>query len=85
LPFDIPSAAWIKEPTFSWWDDGKGHTRENPCWIGDCAMEESPYARGACSWGHYVQDWQDLNRREVCQNAAILEPVIQHLGVLAMI
>jgi hypothetical protein len=28
---------------------------------------------------------QDLNRREVCQNAAILEPVIQHLGVLAMI
>lgn len=46
-----------KNPLFSWWDDGKGHTRENPCWIGDCAMEESPYARGACSWGHYVQDW----------------------------
>ena len=27
----------------------------------------------------------DLNRREVCQNAEVLQPVIQHLGVLVMI
>ena len=26
---------------------------------------------------------KDLNRLEVCQNAEILEPVIQHLGVLS--